>query len=248
MPWKDPEVHVSAAEFSLVLAFVVAGAAAQGSIGFGQNLIVVPIVALVLPEALPGTLVVSGLPLTVLMVLREHRGVDRRAVAWVALGRVPGTVLGVLIVATVSSRLLGGIAGALVLVAVVASLVARPAPVTPLTETVAGTASGVMGTAAAIDGPPLALLFQHHPGHNFRPTMAACFTVATFMSLSALALAGELTTAQLVLAAALAPGYLVGFAISRWSTRALHGRDLRPVILAVVAVTGLAAVIRAVVG
>jgi uncharacterized membrane protein YfcA len=161
---------------------------------------------------------------------------------------VPGTVLGVLIVATVSARLLGGIAGVLVLLAVVASLVARPVPVTAATETVAGAASGVMGTAAAIDGPPLALLFQHHPGHNFRPTMAACFTIASFMSLAALAIAGELTGDQLLLAAALVPGYLVGFAISRATTRALHGRNLRPAILTLVAVTGAAAIVRAVVG
>jgi hypothetical protein len=52
-------VHVSAGEFAIILTFVVVGAAAQGSIGFGQNLIVVPVVALVLPEALPGTLVAA---------------------------------------------------------------------------------------------------------------------------------------------------------------------------------------------
>ena len=241
-------MHVSAAAYTIIFLTVVLGASAQGSIGFGQNLIVVPVVALVLPEALPGTLVVSGLPLTVLMVVREHRGIDRGVVGWVVAGRVPGTVIGVLIVATVSSRLLGGVAGAVVLVAVAASVVARTIPLTPATEAIAGAASGVMGTAAAIDGPPLALLLQHHPGHRFRPTMAACFTVATVMSVVALGLAGEVSRDQLELAVALMPGYLIGFAISRPVTRALHGRDLRPAILTLVAITGTAAVIKAILG
>jgi uncharacterized membrane protein YfcA len=241
-------VHVTVAAYVAILLTVVLGASAQGSIGFGQNLIVVPVVALVLPAALPGTLVVSGVPLTALMVVREHEGIERRTVAWVAAGRIPGTALGVLIVATVSSRLLGGLAGAVVLVAVAASLVARTVPLNPATESIAGAASGVMGTAAAIDGPPLALLLQHHPGHRFRPTMAACFTVATVMSVVALGLAGEITRDQLLLALALMPGYLVGFAVSRRFTRALHGRDLRPIVLALVTVTGLAAVIKAIVG
>jgi uncharacterized membrane protein YfcA len=241
-------VHVTVAAYVVILLTVVLGASAQGSIGFGQNLIVVPVVALVLPAALPGTLVVSGVPLTALMVVREHEGIERRTVAWVAAGRVPGTALGVLIVATVSSRLLGGLAGAVVLVAVMASLVARTVPLNPATESIAGAASGVMGTAAAIDGPPLALLLQHHPGHRFRPTMAACFTVATVMSVVALGLAGEISFDQLLLALALMPGYLVGFAVSRRFTRALQGRDLRPIVLGLVTVTGLAAVIKAMLG
>lgn len=241
-------MHVSAAAFTIIFLTVVLGASAQGSIGFGQNMIVVPVVALLLPAALPGTLVVSGVPLTALMVVRERRGIDRGVVAWVAAGRLPGTVLGVVIVATVSARLLGGLAGAVVLAAVVASLVARTVPLNPVTEAVAGAASGVMGTAAAIDGPPLALLLQHHPGHRFRPTMAACFTVATVMSVIALGFAGEIIRDQLELAVALMPGYLVGFAISRPVTRALHGRDMRPIVLALVAITGSAAVIRAIVG
>jgi uncharacterized membrane protein YfcA len=241
-------VHVSAADFAIILLTVVVGAAAQGSIGFGHNMIVVPVVALVLPEALPGTLVISGLPLSLFMVAREHRGIDRRSVAWVAVGRVPGTILGVVIVATVSARLLGGLAGAVVLLGVVMSLVARTIRVAPDTAVTAGAASGVMGTAAAIDGPPLALLFQHHPGHSFRPTMAACFVVATVMSFLALAAAGEITLDQVGLALALIPGVCAGLAISHWTTRALHGRNLRPAILALVAVTGAAAVIKAILG
>jgi uncharacterized protein len=233
--------------FVLLFVIVVAGAA-QGSIGFGQNLITVPVMAVLLPEALPGTMVVVGVPLSFLMAVREHHGIDRRGVSWIALGRVPGTVVGVVVVAVVSSRLLGGLAGVATVVGVIMSLLAGPVRVGPPTASAAGVASGIMGTAAAIDGPPLALLYQHHPGHAFRPTLAVCFLIATAMSLFALAVAGEITGAQLALAAALIPGSLVGFAISRWTTRALHGRDLRPAILVLVTATGLAAIVRAIVG
>jgi uncharacterized membrane protein YfcA len=224
------------------------GAAAQGSIGFGQNLITVPVIALLLPEALPGTMVVVGVPLSLLMAAREHHGIDRRGVAWIAIGRVPGTIAGVLVVATVSTRLLGGLAGVATIVGVLMSALAGPVRVGPQTASAAGLASGVMGTAAAIDGPPLALLYQHHPGHAFRPTLAVCFLLATVMSFVALVIGGLITADQLCLALALVPGSLAGFAISRGTTRALHGRDLRPIILAIVAITGASAVVRAIVG
>ncbi len=47
-------MHVSATEFILLALVAAAGGAVQGSIGFGQNLVLVPIVALVVPEAVPG--------------------------------------------------------------------------------------------------------------------------------------------------------------------------------------------------
>jgi len=238
-------VSGSALDYSLIFTVVIVGAAVQGSIGFGQNLVIVPVVALLLPEALPGTFIIAGLPLTLAMAAREHAGIDRRGVAWIALGRLPGTVVGVAVVALVSSRLLGGLAGAAVLLGVAMSVLAGPVRVRPSTALGAGVASGVMGTAAAVDGPPLALLYQHHPGPAFRPTLAVCFIIGTVMSLTGLLLAREITGAQVLLALALLPALGAGYGISRWAHRHLDGRNLRPIVLTVVAVTGLAAVVRA---
>ena len=237
-------LHVSVVEFVAILLATVIGATVQGTVGFGQNLVVVPVVALLVPEALPAALVFAGTPITIAMAVREHHGIDRRGLAWMTAGRVPGTLAGLVIVATLSTSALGALAGGVVLVAAVASAIAPPLQVTPAAALVTGTASGVFGTAAAIDGPPMALLYQHHPGPELRPTLAAAFVVGSVMTVSGLVLAGEVAGWQVALALALFPGIAAGFWLSRPVTRMLHGRSLRPAVLAVAGLTGVAALAR----
>ena len=233
-------MHVSATEFILLALVAATGGAVQGSIGFGQNLVLVPIVALIVPEAVPGALVALGVPLTVIMAAREWHGVDWPGLGWVVLGRVPGTVVGVLIVALVSGDLLSTLAGSAVLAGVLLSVLAGHVPVNRET----GAAAGVLGTTAAIDGPPLALLYQRHPGPTIRATLACAFLIGAVMSFTALASAGEVQGWQLLLALALAPALLVGLACSTLVTRVVGERSLRPAVLTLVTIAGVAAILR----
>jgi uncharacterized membrane protein YfcA len=47
-------VHVSVADWFVIATAVALAATVQGVVGFGGNLLAVPIVALVVPAALPG--------------------------------------------------------------------------------------------------------------------------------------------------------------------------------------------------
>jgi uncharacterized membrane protein YfcA len=237
-------VHVSATELILLAVVALAGGAVQGSIGFGQNLVLVPIVALVVPEAVPGALVALGIPLTVIMAMREWHGVDWSGLSWLLVGRVPGTLIGVLVVAVVSGDLLSALAGFAVLAGVALSLLPGHVPVNRETACAAGAAAGVLGTTAAIDGPPLALLYQRHPGHTIRATLACAFFAGAVMSFVALVSAGQVHGWQLLLALALAPALLLGLALSTFVTRLVGERSLRPAVLTVVAIAGAAAVAR----
>ncbi len=51
----------------------------------------------------------------------------------------------------------------------------------------AGAASGVLGTATAIGGPPMALVWQRNTGARLRGTMSGFFLVGSVMSIAALA-------------------------------------------------------------
>lgn len=240
-------MHVSPAELALLALVAAAGGAVQGSIGFGQNLVLVPVVALVVPEAVPGALVTLGVPLTVTMAAREWHGIDRSGLGWIVLGRVPGTIVGVVIVALVSGELLATLAGSAVLAGVLLSLLAGHVSVNRETATTAGATAGVLGTTAAIDGPPLALLYQRHPGPTIRATLACAFLVGAAMSLAALFAAGEVHGWQLLLALALSPPLLAGLACSTLVTRWIGERSLRPAVLTLVTIAGIAAVVRGVV-
>ena len=98
-----------------VAAATLAGASIQGSIGFGMNLVTVPVLALTLPDALPVTPVLFGIPISIAMVRHERHAVDRPGLVWILAGRVPGTVAGAVIVASVSTDALKIVIGVSVL-------------------------------------------------------------------------------------------------------------------------------------
>jgi len=237
-------VHLSAAELTLALVTVFAGAFVQGSVGFGVNILASPLLALVEPEAVPATLVLSAIPLAVGMVVREHRHVDRKGLRWLLVGRVPGTALGAWLVAVLAADSLAVAVGALVLVSVVMAIAAPPLRVTAGSALTIGAVSGAMGTTAAIGGPPVALLYQHHPGPVLRSTTGAIYVFGTLLSVTALAAAGEVTGDQVRLALVLIPAIVSGLALA---TRVRHHVDagrLRPAVLAVAVVAGVATLLK----
>lgn len=213
------------------------GAAIQGSIGFGMNLVTVPVLALLVPESLPAAVIVLGIPVSITMLRHELSDLDRAGLGWVILGRVPGTLLGAWIVATVATSTLQVVVGVIILAVVAASGLAPPVPVRPSTQAITGAVSGVTGTAGGIGGPPLALLYQHSTGSTIRATLAASFLIGTALSLGALGASGSVTGAQLGLGAGLAPLVVVGVIIGRRSHALLDRGWMRPAVLAFAAVS-----------
>jgi uncharacterized membrane protein YfcA len=239
-------MHLSTLDVAIALVATLVGATVQGSIGFGMNLVVVPVLAIVEPKALPAVAVLLGVPMSVLMVRHEHAAIDRPSVGWILAGRLPGTIVGTVVVALVATSTLSVLIGAFVLVSVVMSVIGATITVTPRSCAVSGFESGVMGTAAGIGGPPLALLFQHHEGPVMRSTLAASFFFGTALSLLSLGLAGHLWLAHLALGAALVPAVLAGALTSRALARVLDGRWLRPAVLVFATISAIVAIVNGV--
>jgi uncharacterized membrane protein YfcA len=103
----------------------------------------------------------------------------------------------------------------------------------------AGAITGITETATGIGGPPLALIYQHHPGPVLRSTMALCFLVGEVMSLGLLALTGRLDAGQLWAAAWLLPALAVGALVSQMLHRRLDGAKLRVAMLVFAVVSGV---------
>ena len=240
----DAALHLDATGYAVMFIVVTVGAIVQGSVGFGANLLAAPVLAVIEPAALPTTLMLLVFVLSLPMVQRERHGVDWQAVRWLMIGRVPGTVLGTLVVAAVTADTLSVLAGAAVLVAVATSLLHASVPITRATTIATGVASGAMGTATAIGGPPVALLYQHREGPRLRATLAATFAAGTVLSLAALVVAGAVAGWHLTLALALLPGTALGVAVSGRLTHRVDGAWLRPLVLALAAVVAVVAVVR----
>lgn len=237
-------MHLSGPELALALTAVLAGAFVQGTVGFGVNILAAPVLALVEPDALPAALILAALPLAAGMLVREHGAIDREGLRWLLVGRLPGTALGVAVVATLPPDGLAAVIGALVLVAVVMSAFAPPVAVTRTSALVVGALSGAMGTASSIGGPPAALLYQHHPGAVLRSTTAALFVFGTVLSVAALAVAGEVTADDVVLALVLTPAIAGGLTLSHLFAGRIDAGWLRPAVLVVASVAGLATLLR----
>jgi uncharacterized membrane protein YfcA len=236
-------VHVDAATVLVSVLIVLVGSIVQGSIGFGLNLLAAPVIAIVAPEMLPFSLVLVALLSSVTNVAREHHEVDQFAVRYLLLGAVPGTVVGLLLLSSLSSSGLAIAAGAVTLLGVALSTLSPPVPINAGSSTVAGFVSNAFGTAVAIGGPPVALLFQHRRGPTTRATLGAFFAASSTLSIIAYALADKLRGRQVLFALVLLPPLVLGVWLSRHLHPFVDGGWLRPAVLIFSALAGTIAIV-----
>jgi uncharacterized protein len=223
---------------------VLVGAIVQGAVGMGVGLLAAPIVTLLDPSLMPGSLLVCGFVMPAMALATEHRHVDPR-VGWVFAGRFAGTLPGVAIVAALPADKLAIAVGLMTLAAVVLTVRAYALPVTRSTLTGAGFLSALGATTAAIGGPPLALVYQHANPKTLRSTMSLVFVVGSALSIAGLAVAGQMSLAELLTGLAFFPFFAAGFALSLPLRARLHGRWFRYSVLTVVVVSALAVLLRA---
>ena len=227
---------------------VLVGATVQGVVGYGLNLLAGPLLALLDPALVPVPALVIACVQAVLAVARERGHVDWRGVAWAMTGRIPGNVVGVLVLSALPARGFTLAVGASVLVCVGMSLLTWSPSPTRSGLVLAGTASGAFGTTSAIGGPPVALLYQNSDGPTVRATLGAYFVLSSLSSLATLAVAGQVHTAQAWTALALIPFMLAGFALSGPLRRFLDGGRVRPGVLGVAAVAATVLLVKSALG
>lgn len=229
-------------EYAVVFVVMAAAAALQGGVGFGMNLLAAPLLALMNPVLIPGPLILSALSLVVLMARRDRADIDWSGFWWVMLGRLPGTLAGALLVASISKRGVAIAVGIAVLIA--AALSVRDLGLKPTRFTLlgAGIGSGFSGTVSSIGGPLLAVVYAGQRGPVIRGTLSVLFVVGGVISAGALALVGRLGAEELKLALLLQPPVILGFLSSRRLAAHLDAGRTKAAVLSV-SVLGALAVI-----
>lgn len=223
----------------VVVLALVAGATVQGLVGLGVGLVAAPVVTLLAPELMPVTLLLVAMLMPVVTLWHEHHDIDWRGLAWSLPARVPGTAIGVWLVAAFSDRLLGVMVGVVVLAGVLATWRAIELPVHRGTLVTAGLVSGITGTATSIGGPPIAVLYQHRPATQIRSTLAVYFFVGAVLSVAGLALGGEVELRDVAFGLLMAPTLVLG----GWLARVLRRRtDPESIRIGVLLVCGASAV------
>lgn len=243
---------ISTADLWVVLLIaggaVLTGAAVQTTVGLGLGLVAAPVISFLDSTLMPGSVLIAAVLLPMFTLLQEWRQVDWRGVAWGLPARLPGTAVGVWVVAVLQPQALAGVVGAVVLGAVVLSVWSFRVRIRPVSLMAAGCVSGIAGTATSVGGPPLALLYQYEPPARVRATLAAFFLFGAAISLAALTVGGQMDMRTVAAGLAAIPCVGIGFGLGNVLRRWIGAGRLRAAMLCVVTASALGLLVKAVLG
>lgn len=207
---------LSPGDYAIVAVAILVASCLQASIGFGMGMLAAPVVALIDPGLIPGTLIMLAAIVTLAVTVREREDIDMSGTGWALVGRVPGTIAGGLILAVIPERALALLIAAVVLFGVVLTSMGWVPVPRRRNLVLAGATSGVLGTATSIGGPPMALIWQRNSGAKLRGTMSGFFLVGSVMSIVVLAATGAVNADTFRMCALLLPAIVGGYALSRF--------------------------------
>ena len=240
------DIPISASMMCAVIVISGLAAAIQGVVGFGYAIVAVPLLSLLDPRFAPVPQILTALPLTVMTAWHERGHIDGAGVAWILAGRVPGFVIGALLVTVASLRVLDVFIGLSVLVGVVCMGARGRIPRNRVVDVSAGTVSGVTGYVSGIGGPPLALLYRDARGPIIRSTLGVLFAVGVVATITIRAAVGQVTELDVKLGAVLLAPVVFGTWVSRFLHGMIEGRALRIAVMALSAAAGIGLLLRAV--
>ena len=234
--------------FAALYLLVVCGAFIQSVIGLGFVMLVAPFLVLYNPEFVPVPMLLVGTFLPSLIVWRDRRALDFTGLKSAIAGRIFGTILAVWLITRISQNTFMLIFWGPFVVTVLLSTFTFTIRPTPARVGIAGIFSGLMGTLAAVGGPPMALLYQNERGEVIRATLSGFFVLGTLLSILFLAVAGEVTLNDFKLFLYLVPGVLIGFFLSGYAVDFVDRGYMRKAMLSVSFVAGLLVVLQAIFG
>lgn len=226
---------------SLVMAF---GSALQAAVGIGMALLVVPILALIGTQFVPGPMLFAGIALAAATAYRDRAAIDRTRLSLSFVGLGIGTAIGVAALKFISGPLLPKVFGGLILLAVLISIASPKVLATPRMLLAGSTASGIMGSRVGIHGPAIALVFQNAEPLQARATLGAIFTIGYAIAVTSLAFVGLFGTQELVLGCALLPGVAIGYLAAPAISQFINQAVLRVAILIISSISAVSLLFR----
>lgn len=211
----------------IAMAIIFAGSFVQTSIGFGLAIVAAPILFQVSSDYIPGPITMAGFLLSSLNAFKHKDKIAIGNLKTAILGRIPGSILGGMLLLYVSVNTLSLWLGIFVLVALSISLLPFRIEPTPRRMAIAGLLSGFMGTSSGIGGPPMALLLQHQEANALRGNLSAFFMCSSIISIVVLIFIGHFTLHHLFISLPLLPATWAGYRCALFSMRYISTRWIR---------------------
>lgn len=219
-----------------VMAVLFLATFVRSAFGFGEALIAVPLLALIMPVSVAAPLaVLVSITVALIVLARDWRHVHLRSAGWLVVSTLVGTPLGLLLLTRVDGVIVKLCLGLLIAAFSAYSLL-RHRQVTLADDRLAwtfGFAAGVLGGAYGMNGPPLVMygaLRGWSPRH-FRATLQGYFLPASAMAMTGYWLAGlwqpqvtrdYLASLPVVIAAILLGQFMHGRLDGRMFMRCIH--------------------------
>jgi uncharacterized membrane protein YfcA len=208
-----------APEIFAAMLIIFVGSYVQSSIGFGLAIISAPVLFFIDPMYVPAPITISALTLSIANAAKYRHAVSFTDLRFAILGRVPGTVVGGLLLIWMDVQGLALFLGVSVIAAVLLSLSGLRFRATKASMFSAGLLSGFMGTSSGIGGPPMALVMQHEGSDFIRANLAAFFIISSIMSLIMLTAVDRFGQKEMIISLPLMPAALAGYWVAM---RTLH--------------------------
>ena len=221
----------------LLLAVTSFGAATvNGALGYGYSSITVPISLLVVTSrVLNPALVLIECVVNLYALVIARRSIRRvwPLVAPVAIGILPGVVIGSLVLFAIGTdwAKLVTYATLLPLILLQAAGVRWPIRRVRTVGVPFGAGVGVLYSLTTISGPPLAMYFNNQKlaKDEFKVALALTRSIESLSTLIAYAAIGMITADSVALVPVLAPGVLLGLPLGFYLIRRLHTETFRRV-------------------
>ena len=202
----------------------------RSTVGFGEALVGVPLLALRLPVAVAAPLaVVVSILIAGLIVAQDWRDIEVRSAGWLVASSFLGIPLGLSLLTLVNDHVVKAILGVIITVFATYSLAAkrvRHLEHDHLTLLLgAGFVSGILGGAYGMNGPPLAVYgsLRRWAPQRFRATLQGYFLVASVAGLAGYATVGLLHAPLGRYLLLSVPGVCIGVVVGRVLNRRLRG-------------------------
>jgi uncharacterized protein len=180
-----------------VLLVVFFATVIRSTFGFGEALIAVPLLALMIPiEIAAPVAVLLSITIAAVVIVQDWRKIHLSSTGWLLAPTFPGIPLGIMLLASIHQHVVKGVLGIVIVAFAGYSLVDKKPPELHKDSRIwllsCGFLAGVLGGAYGMNGPPLVVygaMRRWSPQH-FRATLQGYFLPASVVTMVGYWLAG----------------------------------------------------------
>lgn len=240
--------YFSSLDFYLIILFlIILGAITQSAIGIGFG-IPAGILVLLEPSMVPSCIILMGSFLALSNAMLSYKDIIKVDLIYSYTGRVIGSILAMpLIFLTLGTDYYLIVFGVLLLIATYLSAKKWNIVATKKNITIAGTASGIMGTLTGIGGPPMAIVYQNSSAPKVVATLNMFFGIGALFSVLLFVYFDLINLPEVMKSIYLSPGLVIGTYIGRRGiVRKFVNRNLKNLIIAVCFISALVIILDAI--